>query len=73
MKLYECVKDNEWGENSDLIGMKKTIADWRLWAINDRKSLKDVDNYIWFVETEDEDVIERVSWFYNIELVEVEK
>lgn len=69
-KVFECVRDNEWGEHSKLVGEAKTILEWQNWAIKDRLLLKDMKNYVWFGEAKDDEVINRVSWFYNIELVE---
>lgn len=73
-QLYKCVKDNEWGEKSDMIGLTMTAEDWRKWAIEDRKPLKeDNDNIEWLTNTPADKIIERIEWLYNIVIEPVKK
>ena len=73
MRLFECVKDNEWGENSELVGVKRTRQEWKNWALRDREQLNDFSNREWLNLATDSEIISRICWLYNIELVEVEQ
>jgi len=65
---YLCVKDNEHGDQSNLVGKRTTLGAWREWALNDRKELGDEANYQWLKEATDSEFLERIQWLYNIEL-----
>lgn len=66
-KLFRCIKDNEWGDQSNMIGLTMTAEEWRKWAIENRKPLKENnDNIEWLTNTPADKIIERIEWLYNI-------
>ena len=71
--LFICTNDYEHGQQSKLIGVKKTRKEWKDWAMNDREQLEDFSGREWLNLATDSEIISRICWLYNIKIVEVEK
>ena len=70
-KLFICTKDNEWGNNSELVGVKRTRQEWKNWALHDREQLNDFSGREWLNLATDSEIISRICWLYNIEIEEI--